>query len=40
MAHILGSKKIPDRVDPWGHEWDHDWPTWRAQLPNYLAKLT
>jgi esterase/lipase superfamily enzyme len=39
MAHLLGSKKIPNRVDPWGHEWDHDWPTWRAQLPHYLAEL-
>lgn len=27
-------------VDPWGHEWDHDWPTWRRMLPLYLDALT
>jgi esterase/lipase superfamily enzyme len=36
MAHVLGSKGIANRVDPWGHEWDHDWPTWRRMLPQYL----
>lgn len=39
MAEILGSKGIPNRVDPWGTEWDHDWPTWRVMLPQYLAEL-
>ena len=36
MAEVLGSKGIPNRVDPWGAEWDHDWPTWREMLPRYL----
>jgi esterase/lipase superfamily enzyme len=36
MAGVLGGKGIPNRVDPWGHEWDHDWPTWRRMLPHYL----
>lgn len=40
MAQVLGSKGIPNRVEPWGPEWDHDWPTWRAMLPRYLAELT
>ena len=40
LAGILGDKGIPNRVDPWGHEWDHDWPTWREMLPRYLADLT
>lgn len=35
-ASILGKKGIPNRVDPWGQEWDHDWTTWRAMLPRYL----
>lgn len=39
MAEVLGSKGIPNRVDPWGPEWDHDWPTWREMLPKYLAEL-
>ena len=32
--------RIPNRVDQWGEEWDHDWPTWRAMLPLYLDELT
>lgn len=39
MAHVLGTKGIPNRVDPWGSEWHHDWPTWRRMLPHYLAEL-
>lgn len=40
MAEILGSKGVPNRVDPWGPDWDHDWPTWRTMLPKYLDELT
>jgi esterase/lipase superfamily enzyme len=40
MADVLGSRAIPNRVDAWGPEWDHDWPTWRAMLPRYLEELT
>ena len=36
MAHVLGHKGIPNRVDSWGPHWDHDWPLWRAMLPGYL----
>jgi esterase/lipase superfamily enzyme len=39
MARVLGSKGVPNRVDPWGPEFDHDWPTWRAMLPQYLDEL-
>jgi esterase/lipase superfamily enzyme len=39
MASVLGSKGVPNRVDPWGPEFDHDWPTWRAMLPQYLDEL-
>lgn len=39
-AHVLGSAGIPNRVDEWGPEWPHDWHTWRAMLPHYLARLT
>ncbi|HXZ99507.1 MAG TPA: alpha/beta hydrolase-fold protein [Candidatus Binatia bacterium] len=39
LAGVLGSKGIPNRVDAWGGEWDHDWPTWRQMLPLYLAGL-
>ena len=36
MAHVLGAKGVPNRVDPWGPHYDHDWPTWREMLPKYL----
>ncbi len=39
-AHVLGSAGIPNRVDNWGPEWDHDWPTWRVMLPQYLSEWT
>jgi esterase/lipase superfamily enzyme len=39
MAELLGAKGIPNRVDAWGPEWDHDWPTWHRMLPHYLDWL-
>ena len=39
VAHVLGSKGIPNRVDDWGTAYDHDWPTWWAMLPLYLDDL-
>jgi esterase/lipase superfamily enzyme len=38
-AQVLGSKSVPNRVDAWGHEHDHDWPTWCRMLPVYLQTL-
>ncbi|MDX1382911.1 MAG: alpha/beta hydrolase-fold protein [Thermoanaerobaculia bacterium] len=38
-AKVLGAKGIPNRVDPWGRDWDHDWRTWRAMLPHYLDQI-
>jgi len=39
-AQVLGSKGIPNRVDSWGKEWHHDWPTWRNMLHRYVEELT
>lgn len=39
MAEVLGSKRIPNRVDNWPG-WSHDWPTWHGMLPTYLRELT
>jgi esterase/lipase superfamily enzyme len=39
VADVLGKRGIPNRVDAWGKEWDHDWVTWRAMLPKYLDEL-
>ena len=40
MASALGAKGISNRVDNWGPQWAHDWPTWRRMLPQYLGELT
>jgi esterase/lipase superfamily enzyme len=40
MASILGKQGIPNRVDSWGPEWHHDWPTWRKMVPQYLTEWT
>lgn len=40
MAEVLGKQGVPNRVDPWGGEWNHDWPTWRKMLPQYLEEWT
>jgi len=37
FAGILHSKSISYGLDIWGTEWRHDWNTWRAVLPHYLA---
>jgi esterase/lipase superfamily enzyme len=37
FSGILNNKQIPHELDIWGPEWTHDWPTWRAMLPAYLA---
>ncbi len=32
FARLLEKKSIPHRVDLWGHEMAHDWPTWRRMI--------
>lgn len=39
MAAVLGARGVPNRVDAWGPEWDHDWPTWWRMLPHYLGSI-
>ncbi len=39
VADALGARGVPNRVDEWGTEWDHDWPTWRRMLPQYLGEF-
>ncbi len=39
VAKLLGSKGVPNRVDCWGPDYGHNWPTWRAMLPHYLAEI-
>jgi len=40
MASVLGARGVPNRVDSWVAEWQHNWVTWRAMLPNYLGEYT
>jgi esterase/lipase superfamily enzyme len=39
LSHLLHEKNVPHWLDLWGHDVDHDWPWWRAQLPYFLDKL-
>lgn len=39
IGDALGRQGVPNRVDVWGPEWMHDWPTWHRMLPQYLAEL-
>lgn len=39
MAHVLGSRGVPNRVDIWSEGHGHDWATWRVMLPLYLDDL-
>lgn len=37
LSGILYNKGIWYELDIWGKDMTHDWPTWRAMLPHYLA---
>lgn len=39
IANALGAKGVPNRVDLWGKDYHHNWVTWRAMLPKYLAEM-
>jgi len=39
LKHILDSKDIPNWVDFWGHDVNHDWPWWQKMLPYFLDHL-
>jgi esterase/lipase superfamily enzyme len=38
IAKLLGARAVPNRVDLWGKDHHHNWITWRAMLPKYLAE--
>lgn len=37
LSWLLSVKGISHELDIWGADMRHDWPTWRAMLPHYLA---
>jgi esterase/lipase superfamily enzyme len=39
LDHSLRAKAIPAWVDFWGHDVNHDWPWWYAQMNYFLGKL-
>ena len=39
LAEILDRKGIPHRLDLWGHDMPHDWPTWCKMLPHAIDQM-
>lgn len=39
MERVLTAKGIPAIVDYWGHDVEHDWPSWQRMLPHELERL-
>ena len=39
MSQVLWNKGIPNTLDKWGHDVNHDWPWWRQMLPHYLGNV-
>jgi esterase/lipase superfamily enzyme len=37
FAKVLYDKGINYELDVWDESFTHDWPTWRAMLPHYIA---
>lgn len=37
FSGVLHSKSLPHELDLWGHDINHDWPTWRKMLPHFLG---
>lgn len=38
-AGVLGAQGVPNRVDDWGPDYPHDWPTWWQMLPTYVREI-
>ncbi len=39
LSNLLNSKGIPNDLELWGHDVNHDWPWWRRMLPYYLSRI-
>jgi esterase/lipase superfamily enzyme len=39
LGETLGARGIPNYVEMWGYDADHDWRTWRAMLPMFIDRL-
>ena len=38
LSALLWDKGIPNNLDLWGHDVNHDWPWWRKMLPHYIGE--
>jgi esterase/lipase superfamily enzyme len=38
LSQLLWDKGIPNNLDLWGHDVEHDWPWWRRMLPHYIGE--
>ncbi|MEO7331400.1 MAG: alpha/beta hydrolase-fold protein [Minicystis sp.] len=38
LSQLLWDKGVPNNLDVWGHDVDHDWPSWRKMLPHYVGQ--
>ena len=38
LSDLLWTKGVPNHLDMWGHDVNHDWPWWRKMLPYYLSE--
>jgi len=38
FSDVLNSKSIPHRLEIWGQDIHHDWPTWKKMLPYFLGE--
>ena len=38
FSQALSEKGIPNQLDLWGHDVNHDWPWWRRMLPYSLTE--
>jgi esterase/lipase superfamily enzyme len=39
LSDVLHSMGVPHRLDLWGYDVPHDWPTWRQMLNVYIPQL-
>jgi esterase/lipase superfamily enzyme len=39
LGELLGAHGVPNYVELWGQDVDHDWPTWRTMLPMFLDRF-
>ena len=39
LSEILASRGIPHHLDDWGPLGGHDWPYWKHQMREYLARI-